>query len=193
MSDVVKLQPVTRRTALKAGSVVLGGALFTSSALLTACSGDRAAPPASTAGISADDAQLLEEIADTILPTTPASPGAKAAGVAPIVALLVNDCYDAPAQRRIRDGLQGFRALCADRCGGTFTRLSPSERETLLAGVDAEAVKAGDAHWFHLARELALRAYFSSETGMTQALRYVRVPGRWTGCLPLQPGQPAWG
>jgi hypothetical protein len=193
VSDVAKLPPVTRRTALKAGSVVLGGALFTSSALLTACSGERAAPPASTAGISADDAQLLEEIADTILPTTPGSPGAKAAGVAPIVALLVNDCYDAPAQRRIRDGLQAFRALCADRCGGAFTRLSPSERETLLAGVDAEAVKAGDAHWFHLARELSLRAYFSSETGMTQALRYVRVPGRWTGCLPLQPGQPAWG
>ena len=75
MSDVAKLPPVPRRTALKAGSVVLGGALFTSSALLTACSGERAAPPASTAGISTEDAQLLEEIADAILPTTPASPG----------------------------------------------------------------------------------------------------------------------
>jgi hypothetical protein len=41
-------------------------------------------------------------------------------------------------------------------------------------------------------RELALRAYFSSEVGMTQALRYVQTPGRWEGCVPLEPGQPAW-
>jgi hypothetical protein len=42
-------------------------------------------------------------------------------------------------------------------------------------------------------RTLALGAYFSSEIGMTQALRYVRVPGKYVGCMPLEPGQPAWG
>jgi len=28
---------------------------------------------------------------------------------------------------------------------------------------------------------------------MTKALRYVMVPGKWVGCVPLSPGQPAWG
>jgi len=42
-------------------------------------------------------------------------------------------------------------------------------------------------------RDLALGAYFSSEIGMTKALRYVRVPGKYVGCMPLEPGQPAWG
>ena len=28
--------------------------------------------------------------------------------------------------------------------------------------------------------------------GMTEALRWLPVPGRWEGCVPLQPGQPAW-
>lgn len=193
MTDRPLLPPVDRRTALKASGMVIGATLFTSSALLTACAGERT-PAASTAsGIAPDDVLLLTDIADTILPTTPASPGAKAAGVGPILALLVNDCYDEGDQRRIRDGLSALRALCSDRCGGAFTRLSPAEREKLLGEVDAEAVTQGDAHWFHLARELSLRAFFSSEVGMTRALRYVRVPGRWTGCVPLEPEQPAWG
>ena len=40
--------------------------------------------------------------------------------------------------------------------------------------------------------QLALQAYFSSEIGMTRALRYVMTPGKWVGCVPLQPNQPAW-
>ena len=54
-------------------------------------------------------------------------------------------------------------------------------------------MRAGSAHWFGLVRELAERAYFSSEIGMTKARRWVLVPGRWIGCVPLAPGQPAWG
>lgn len=193
MTDQPVFPPLDRRTALKASGVAIGATFLASSALLTACAGERTPPASNASSFTPDDAQLLEEIADTILPTTPSSPGAKAAGVAPILALLVNDCYDEADQRRMRDGLSAFRTLCTSRCGGAFTKLSPAERERLVGEVDAEAVTQGDAHWFHLARELSLRAYFSSEVGMTRALRYVRVPGRWTGCVPLEPGQPAWG
>jgi hypothetical protein len=28
---------------------------------------------------------------------------------------------------------------------------------------------------------------------MTKSLRYIQVPGKWVGCTPLTPGQPAWG
>jgi hypothetical protein len=38
-----------------------------------------------------------------------------------------------------------------------------------------------------------LRVYFTSVFGMTRAMRYVAIPGRWEGCLPLAPGLPAWG
>ena len=51
---------------------------------------------------------------------------------------------------------------------------------------------AARAHYFPLVRELSLQAYFSSEIGMTKALRYIMVPGKWVGCVPLKPGQPAW-
>jgi hypothetical protein len=64
----------------------------------------------------------------------------------------------------------------------------------MLRVLSVEGKKAPpDTHWFPLMRELALRSYFSSQVGMTQALRYIQVPGKWMGCVPLQKGEPAWG
>jgi len=188
-----RFPPMNRRDALKATTALVGGSLLASSSLVTACAPVERAKEAYASALSPDDEQLIAEIADTLLPTTPSSPGAKAAGVGPAINLLLTDCYPLEAQQKANRGLVMFRQLVRDRRGGTFINLSPSEREALLRDVDAEAVRAGDAHWFHLVRELSLRAYFSSEIGMTMALRYVRVPGRWTGCVPLEPGQPAWG
>ena len=183
--------PMNRRDALKATTVLLGGAwLAGCDAAPREGKGDGAAgsPPAGGRVLSADDQALIEEIADTLLPTTPASPGAKAAGAGAAINLLLSDCYDAAAQRRVVQGLQAFRARSAG-----FASLPQTDRERLLRELDAEAKRTGETHYFLLVRELAVRAYFSSEVGMTKALRYVLVPGRWTGCVPLPPGQPAWG
>jgi hypothetical protein len=192
---------MNRREALKAATAVLGGAaLVGSTGVLLACGREREAEPRAAGAddaparvLGASDQQLVEEIADTLLPTTAASPGAKAAGAGAAINLLLSDCYDAAAHQRVLRGLSEFRAACAERAGGAFTSLPAAERARLLREVDAEAQRVGEAHYFGLVRELALRAYFSSEVGMTQALRYVRTPGRWTGCVPLVPGQPAWG
>jgi hypothetical protein len=127
-----------------------------------------------------------------LLPPTPASPGAKAAGVGPAINLILTDCYKPEAQQRVVQGLTDFRMFCRGRCGDDFASLPRREREQLLREIDAEAQKSSDTHYFALVRELALGAYFSSEVGVTRALRYVPVPGRFRGCVPLEPGQPAW-
>jgi len=191
---------MNRRDALKATTALLGGVLVTSTGVLAACSREPGesrdssrAPDAASRALSAEDQALIEEIADTLLPTTPASPGAKAAGTGAAINLLLTDCYAPEAQRRVVQGLKDFRATCGDRCRGGFASLAQPQREQLLREIDAEAQKAGETHYFPLVRELALRAYFSSEVGMTKATRYVLVPGRWVGCMPLKPGQPAWG
>jgi hypothetical protein len=185
------MPPMNRRDALKTTTALLGGVLVSGSGVLAACRSD--GREATSGVLTRDDQDLMEEIADTLLPTTAASPGAKAAGAGPTINLLLTDCYKPDAQRRVVQGLKDFRASCGERCGGGFASLPRPERERLLREIDAEARKAGETHYFGLVRELATNAYFSSEIGMTQALRYVRIPGRWTGCVPLQPGQPAWG
>ena len=178
--------PMSRRQALKTATGMLGALVVPG--LLAACAPD-ADEAAST---SQDEAVLLEDIADTLLPTTAASPGAKAAGVGTTMALLLADCRTAEVQQRVAAGLKAFRAS-ARVLGGEFAALPRPQRERLLRETDAAARKAGDTHWFTTVRELALNTYFTSEVGMTRAMRYERIPGRYVGCMPLAPGQPAWG
>ena len=154
---------MNRRDAIKAGA-----AFFASTGILAACRSDRAS-----------DQALMDEIADTLLPTTAGSPGAKAAGSGAAMDLILSDCYKPEDQRAVREGLERFRTA-------RFLDLSRADREAFVRSVGKEA-------WFQPVRQLALGAYFSSEIGMTKALRYVRVPGKFVGCMPLAPGQPAWG
>lgn len=181
------LRSIGRREALKTAALA-GGALLLPG-WLAACS--RRGGEAAVVASAQDDTSLLEDIADTLLPTTAASPGAKAAGVGATMALLLADCESLDVQQRVAKGLQAFRETCRTR-GGAFATLGPAERERLLRELDAVAQKAGDAHWFSSVRALALNAYFSSEIGATRATRYIAVPGRYDGCVPLKPGQPAW-
>lgn len=186
-------RPMNRRGAIAASGAVVASGYLASGILLAACRRESKDAGAESAALAADDVQLMVQLADTLLPTTPSSPGAAAAGVGPVMSLLLTDCYERGAVERMRTGLASVRERCEKSCGGPFIKLSPGEREKLVKEIDTEAVAAGDAHWFHLMRQLALQGFFSTETGLTRALRYIRVPGHWTGCMPLEPGQPAWG
>ena len=185
------MAPMNRREALKT-TVALGGALALSGGILEGCARDQ--KPAVTGMLSRRHQDLAEDIADTLLPKTAASPGAREAGAGPAINLLITDCYEAPDQQRLVAGLEALRRRCTQEFQHEFGDLPRKERENLLRvlGVEARQVQPG-THWFPLMRELALRSYFSSEIGMTKALRYIQVPGKWVGCVPKTPGQPAWG
>ena len=182
------MTPMNRRDAIRATTALVGGATLLG---VAGAAGGRAAAEVKEAQagvLRGADRLLALAIAETLLPTTDASPGARAAGAGAAMDLLLTDCYDADAQRRLLAGLASFR----ERHPG-FAARPRGARERVLRELDREALTAAAPHWFALARELAERAYFTSEVGMTRALRYVRVPGRWVGCVPLKPGQPAWG
>lgn len=182
------MPPMNRREALKATTLTLGTLLLATNGVLAAC--DRAPARATHGVLDADEQDLAEEMADTLLPTTPSSPGAKAAGIAPFMNVLLTDCYPPEQQRLVRDGLRTL----GDDVGRGFARKPRVEREAILRDLSAKAKAASPApHWFAIFREVALRSYFTSEVGMTKALRYSLVPGRWNGCVPLEKGQPAWG
>ena len=181
---------MNRREAVRTTAVVVGGLLLTSNGLVLGC----AREPARIEGrvLTADDQALMEDIADTLLPTTAASPGARAAGAGAAMNLLLTDCYEPDAQVKVVNGLKELRKACDARHGAEFASLATAQREGLLREIDA-AARSTKEHWFELVRELAVRAYFSSEIGLTKARRWTLEPGKWVGCVPLAPGQPAWG
>ena len=188
---------VTRREAIRRVSALLGGAAIVGQAVwLSGCAtGQRS----SRTLFSAADVALLDEIADTILPDTK-TPGAKAAGVGPFIALMVRDTYDPSEQRSFLAGLETLERESNAQNGVGFMASSPAQRVALLERLDREALAymreqagAGDRpHYFRMLKELTLLGYFTSEIGYTQAMRYAETPGRFDPCITYTAGDKAW-
>jgi hypothetical protein len=194
---------LTRRDAIARVSAMFGGAaLVGQSALLTACSHPdpevEAQVRAGEGLFSADEVALLDEIADTILPDTD-TPGARAAGVGPFMALAVTDVYGDDQQQIFRDGLADVDTRAGAAFGADFIALSSDQRLELLTTLDVEQHeymrdKSDDepVHYFRLMKQLVLFGYFTSEIGCTRARRYAETPGRYDPCAPYKPGDKAW-
>jgi hypothetical protein len=174
---------------------MLGGvALVGQSAMLAGC----VRQTRDSALFTADDVAFLDEVAETILPET-STPGAKAAGVGPFIAMMVVDTYDDREQDIFRSGLRTLEDECRKMHGESFMSATPARRLAVLRKLDAEqlqfmrtAKEEAPAHYFRMIKELALLGYFTSEIGYNQAMRYVETPGRFDPCAPYTPGEKTW-
>lgn len=202
LKETRRQELITRREAiLRVGAMLGGAALVGQSAMLTACAArpvDEERATYSNSLFSQADVGLLDDIADTILPETN-TPGARAAGVGPFMAMMVADTYYERDQRIFRAGLSRLQSQCLDLYGARFPYVTQAQRLTLLEILDAEQHqymqdRQDDApvHYFRMLKELTLVGYFTSEIGYTQAMRYVESPGRFEPCAPYPPGQKAW-
>lgn len=191
-----------RREAIKRVSMLLGGvALVGGTSILQGCAGDRtpsAKSGAASGSFSADDIAYLDEIADTILPDTK-TPGAKAAKVGAFMAVMVTDCYDAKDQTTFRRGMKTLNDACQTMHTTSFMKATSAQRLALLEQVDRDTKQYMDAkpadqptHYFRMIKELTLLGYFTSEIGMTKALRYTETPGRYDPCVPYTKGETSW-
>jgi hypothetical protein len=163
-----------------------------------------------------NNTDFLNEVADTILPTT-SSPGAKAANVGGFMAVMVRDCYTPADQQTFIDGMSKLNDAAGKKFSSKFMDLTPQQRTDLLIDLDkeqkaftadrdkqlaADALKhKGEAnykgpelpnHYFRMMKQLTLLGYFTSEVGATKALRYIAIPGRYDGCVPYKKGDKAW-
>lgn len=186
-----------RREALQKVAVLLGGTIIGGNLFLQ--TGCKPADKNVNKLFKQSDIDLLNEVADTILPTTASSPGAKAAKVGDFMAVMVLDCYDEKNQKIFTEGIQKLDAECKKQIGKSFMDADVQQRTSFLTALDKEQSaysknkkKEEDAHYFRQMKELTLLGYFSSEIGCTQALRYVESPGKYEGCVPYKKGDKAW-
>jgi hypothetical protein len=200
---------IARREAIKRVSVLLGGVAFVGGTqLLTACAGDRppaangtnaATGPSPIGEFSVADQQFLDEVADTILPETEKSPGAKAAATGPFMALMVTDCYTPDDRKIFREGMTALEEACKATCATGFMHATPEQRITLLTALDREQhayqktkTPEQPPHYFRMMKELSLLGFFTSEIGATKAMRYEEAPGNYEPCLPYTKGETSW-
>jgi hypothetical protein len=128
---------ISRREAILRMSVLLGGvALIGSGALISGCKAEKTGTVG--APFTADDIAYLDEIADTILPTT-STPGAKAAKTGAFMALMVTDTYHEDDDKTFREGMRKLDDLSKQKNGGaSFMKATPAQRLALLQELDKE-------------------------------------------------------
>lgn len=201
-----------RRELLKMIAVLTGGALIGGDVFLSGC---KTSTKKGTGLLSADVIALLDEVGDTIIPTTD-TPGAKAAKVGEFMNVYVTDCYRADQQKAFTEGLVTLNKACDKQFGKDFTKLSAAERTTLLTALEKEAKDynqqitdkekpareqakkelkefyGAPLHYYTMIKQLTLMGYFTSEIGMTKALRLLPVPGKYDGAYPYKKGDKAW-
>jgi hypothetical protein len=206
-----------RREAVRYISILLGGAVIGADAFLTGCKTKTGNPHE----WSEDDVAYLNEIGETILPQT-STPGAKAANVGQFMTIMINDCYEESDQKAFREGMDKLNDAANKSYSNNFMKITPTQRHDLLVQLDKEAKdyqKKLDAfndkegkkeseetskgnlkyvrqhmapHYFTMMKQLTMLGYFTSQVGMTKALRYNPVPGRYDGCVPYKKGDKLW-
>lgn len=185
------MSAVDRRELLQMIAAVTGCALSATDAQRTI------ADPQSPLPYSAADVDLLDDIAETILPRTD-TPGARDAAVGQFIARYSAACYPPDHIALLQAGIRDIEARMRALQGRGFRQASQQAKISLLVTIDqqakAHALAAEDKapHYFTLIKQLTLLGFFTSEPGATRVARYRPVPGRYRGCIPYVNGQTFW-
>jgi len=204
---------MNRRDAIGKVALLMGGAVIGAEFFISGC---KSTSTQVSDLFDTDHVAFLNEVADTILPTT-SSPGAKAANVGQFMAVMVRDCYTPADQKTFLEGLSKLDDASKKQSGSKFLDLSPAQRTDVLVTLDKEQkafTKDRDKkleadrvahkgqenykepelpnHYFRMMKQLTLLGYFTSEIGATKALRYIAVPGHYDGDVPYKKGDKAW-
>ncbi|MFL5571271.1 MAG: gluconate 2-dehydrogenase subunit 3 family protein [Gemmatimonadaceae bacterium] len=133
-NELTDSEMITRREAVLRVTALLGGvALVGGSALLTGCRTE----VSSDAPFTPDDIAFLDEVADTILPTT-STPGAKAAKTGAFMALMVRDSYGADDRRIFREGMRKLDDATQKAHNVSFMKATPQQRLAVLTAIDRD-------------------------------------------------------
>lgn len=203
-----------RRELLKLVAILTGGTVIGGEVFLTGCKSD--GKVAGTT-LSEENVPFLNEVSETILPATN-TPGAKEANVGAFMVVFVNDCYEEADRKAFIEGMNSLDDACDNMHKKKFMDATPEQRTQLLTSIDKEATdyqkkksehdrkqneeaeraKAQGVkdfkripmtnHYFTMMKQLTLTGFFTSQVGMTKALRFEPVPGRWDACIDYKKG-----
>ena len=145
---------------------------------------------------------LITALAEVIIPETD-TPGATTAGVTPFIINMVKDCTPRKEQNKFIDGLEEVAGYAHRHHKQAFEKCSSADQQAIVAyfekrdrpykGMAGKISRKliGD-NFFMLMKKYTVIGYCTSQAGATRGLAYDYVPGKYVGCVPLQPGQKCW-
>jgi hypothetical protein len=145
---------------------------------------------------------LIAALADTIIPATD-TPGARDAGVQDFIVMMIRDCTVVREQNRFIDGLKEVEPYTASHYSRPFAECTEEQRQAVIRHFEKSMIlfsgvagkvenKLLGRSFFTILKEYTAKGYCSSELGATRGLAYLPIPGKFQGCITLQPGQRSW-
>ena len=186
-----------RREALSMVSLILGGTIVGACNFLSGC---KESEKKQVIGLlNKQELKLIEDLAETILPKTSSSPGAKEVEIGKFINTIVSDCYDEVEQNAFITGIKKLDEISILNYDEKFMRLNPVNKTALLLLLESESeihnqniIKGEPPHYYTMMKQLTIWGYLSSETVGTKVLRHLPIPGRYNGCLPYEKGEKSW-
>jgi Gluconate 2-dehydrogenase subunit 3 len=149
--------------------------------------------------LSADQAAVIAELAETILPKTQ-TPGAKELNIDRFIDKMLHQVFSPEKQQLFVTGLNDFEKKSKELNGKTFIDSSPEQRTKLLTKLEQETEKtppsvwginlkkdAGPLPFYRQAKSLVLLGYFTSQEIGKKVLVYDPVPGPFKADVPVTP------
>ena len=193
---------MNRREALKK-TAVLGIASTSLSTLLQSCQ-QQPRLAWEPRFLSADHAQLVSSMVDTILPTTTDTPGGLDVKLDMFIDLVYAKMFDDSAQQQQIAAMDAFNQKCKDQFGSAFHQLNTDQKKTILMAEESSSPKFNGGVWgtavgeqepvgfYRSLKSLILWGYFSSEAIGKDVLNYDPIPGEYNGCVPLSEIGKVW-
>jgi hypothetical protein len=183
---------LTRRAALKRAVAFLGGTMTVAQLGLLTRGVAAVSENSGPRYLGEDQFLMLKRVVDLIIPETD-TPGAVGARVHQFIDLMLAE-WASPARRsRYLAGLEDIDRRARHLGGKDFAENSKTAQLEVLRQLDDEAFAPGFPDtFFGELKKMTLFAYYSSEPGATDELRFQRIPGDYQPCLPMEEDGRAW-
>ena len=145
---------------------------------------------------------LIAELAEVIIPTTNASPGAKSAEVQVYIINYMEDCTSLKEYNNFLNGLNNLQEDCKNTYNQTFEDCSATQKIQLVEGLDNNWVSKGillkinnkllGRSFFSILKTLTIEGYCTSSIGATKLLAYNHIPGKYKAITNLGKNQKSW-
>lgn len=183
-----------RKEAIKRTALLMGGAVFAPNILgiMKGCS--------PTPGVdwnpvffSNAQARLVSELAEVILPADE-HPGAKDLGVPAFIEKMVTDVYDQSNRDRFVEGVENFNMAALELFDTDYADSTYEQKFEMAERFNTEALiqEHNERPFFLAFKELTILGYFTSETGSTEVIKHLPIPGAYEGCVPYEDIGKVW-
>ncbi|HMB97086.1 MAG TPA: gluconate 2-dehydrogenase subunit 3 family protein, partial [Balneolaceae bacterium] len=92
------------------------------------------------------------------------------------------------------EGIESFNSIAKEMYGSDYADSTAEQKFEMAERFNTEALtqQHGERPFFLAIKELTILGYFTSETGATEVIKHLPIPGSYEGCVPYEDIGKVW-